>query len=678
MSLIKTLSTISLVCLFFSAVGVAQQRHPLTFDDLVAFGRVSDPQISPDGGSVAFSATKVDVAKNAGNSDIWVMPITGGAARQLTQSEKRDNNPRWSPDGKKLAFISNRDGSPQVWILEVASGEARKLTSLSTGADGVIWSPDGKHLAFVSDVYPDCPNDACNDKRDKAAEASKVKAKIFDRLLYRHWMSWKDGKRTHVFVVPAEGGTPHDLTPGDFDAPPFSLGGPTDYDFSPDGTELCFAKNTDTVEATSTNGDLWTVPVAGGQARRITANPAYDGSPQYSPDGKFIAYRAQRRPGFEADRFEIMLFDRAAGTSKYITANLDRSAEGLTWAPDSRAVFFTAGDEEYSSIYRVGVNGEAPARVTGKIYSDEVRVSPDGKTLIFTRQSLSKPTEIFRANADGSSAKQLTAVNDEALNRIAFGAVESVSYKGADGANIQAWLVKPPAFDASRKYPGIFLIHGGPQGVWADSFSYRWNLQMLASRGYVVFAPNPRGSTGFGQKFTDEISGDWGGKVYQDLMNGADYMAQLAYVDRARLAAAGASYGGYMANWIQGHTDRFRCLVSHDGVYNLASMFGATEELWFPLWEMKGAPWDNPALYERWSPSSFVKNFKTPMLVVHGELDYRVPVTQGFELFTALQLMKVPSKFLYFPDEGHWVLKPQNSQLWWQTVQDWIDQWTRK
>ncbi|MBZ5495020.1 MAG: S9 family peptidase [Acidobacteriia bacterium] len=671
--------------------GLAQQKHTISFDDLIAFGRVGDPQVSPDGKVVAFSVTRYDLAKNAGNSDVWIVPIAGGAARQLTQSEKRDNNARWSPDGKKLAFISSRDGSPQVWILDVASGEARKLTSISTGADGVIWSQDGNNLAFTSDVYPDCRDDACNAQREKAAESSKVKAKIFDHLLYRHWDAWKDGKRTHIFVVPAAGGTARDLTPGDYDAPPFSLGGPTDYDFSPDGKELCFARNTDKVEATSTNGDLWTVPLTGSEPKKITANPAYDGSPLYSPDGKYIAYRAQRRPGFEADRFELMLFDRVARTSRSITASLDRSVSEMVWAPDSRTIYFAAEDQGFSGIWRVGVGGEAPLKVIEKSYNGELKVAPDGRTLVFTRQSLSRPAEVYRANADGRDARPLTAVNDAALGRIDFGAVESITYPGADAVEpkgsggdgstfftpIQAWIVKPPAFDPKRKYPAVFLIHGGPQGAWEDNFSYRWNIQMFAARGYVVFASNPHGSTGFGQKFTDEISGDWGGKVYLDLMRGADYLTKLPYIDAARVAAAGASYGGYMINWIEGHSERFRCLVSHDGVYNAASMFGSTEELWFPLWDFQGTPWNNPALYEKWSPSSYVKNFKTPMLVIHGELDYRVPVTQGFELFTALQLMKVPSKFLYFPDEGHWVLKPQNSRLWWKTVQDWIDQWTK-
>lgn len=386
-----------------------------------------------------------------------------------------------------------------------------------------------------------------------------------------------------------------------------------------------------------------------------------------------------------------MLYDRKAGTTKSLTSSLDRPVGGMFWAPDSLSIYFTAEDEGYSTICRVGLAGGTPSRLTERSFNDDVKVSPDGKMLVFTRQTLSRPPEVYRAGADGRSVQPLTTVNDAALGRIEFGAVENIRYDGAGaiqsgqgggkgGASstpIQAWLLKPPLFDPQRKYPAILLIHGGPQSAWGDSVSYRWNMQMFASRGYVVLAPNPHGSTGFGQAFTDEISGDWGGLVYQDLMKGFDYLVKLPYVDAGHVSAAGASYGGYMIDWIEGQPQRFRCLVSHDGVFDVASMFGATEELWFPLWEFRGAPWDNPTLYQKWSPSSYVKNFKTPMLVVHGELDYRVPVSQGFELFTALQLMKVPSKFLYFPDEGHWVLKPQNSQLWWKTVLDWIDQWTK-
>lgn len=652
-------------------------RHPITFDDLIGFGRVADPQVSPDGKWIAYSVTRYDKAKNAGNSDIWVIPASGGDARQLTQSEKRDNNPRWSPDGKNIAFISSRDGAPQIWVIDLSGGEARKLTTISTGADGVVWSRDGKLLAFTSEVFPDCKDDECNKKRNEAAESSKVKAKIIDRLLYRHWDSWKDGKRTHVFILPAEGGTPRDLTPGDYDAPPFSLGGPTDYDFSPDGKEICFARNTDRVEAASTNVDLWIVSTTGGEPVKITPNPAYDGSPLFSPDGRFIAYRAQTRAGFESDKFELTLYDRNAKTSRSVTASLDRSVSSMDWAPDSQSLFFTAEDEGHSAVFHVSAGGGDALRVIENSFNDDVKIAPDGRSLVFTRQSLSTPIEIYRADSDGRNARPASRVNEAALQKIEMGEVQSARFTGAGKTPVQAWLVKPPGFDPSKKWPAIVLIHGGPQSAWNDAFSYRWNMQMFASRGYVILAPNPRGSTGFGQQFTNEISGDWGGKVYEDIMKGVDYLVQLPFVDGGRVAAAGASYGGYMINWIAGHTNRFRCLVSHDGVYNTVSMYGSTEELWFPEWEFKGTPWTNPDLYSRWSPANFVQSFKTPTLIIHGELDYRVPVAEGFQFFTALQRMNVPSKLLYFPDEGHWVLKPQNSELWYKTVLDWIDRYTK-
>jgi dipeptidyl aminopeptidase/acylaminoacyl peptidase len=659
-----------------SSIVNRQSTRPITFDDLMALGRVSDPQISPDGKSVAYVITRYDKEKNTGNSDIWIVPSAGGEPRQLTHDEKRDNNPRWSHDGKKIAFISSRDGGAQVWIANIASGETRKHTNISSGADGVIWSSDGRHLAFTSEVYPDCKDDPCNKARSERAESSKVKAKILERLLFRHWDSWKDGKRTHIFVVSAQGGTPQDLTPGDYDAPPFSLGGPLDYDFAPDGKELCFARNTDPMEAASTNVDLWTVSISGGTPKQITSNPAYDGSPLYSPDGNYIAYRTQRRPGFESDRFELTLYDRRDGSSRAISSRLDRSVSGMAWAPDSKSLVFSAEDEGNSSIFRLGIGSEKGVRVVEGTTNDDVKVSTDG-SLVFTRQTISRPVELYRCGADGRNITPITRTNEAVLAKIGFGAVENVRYQGAEDTSIQAWLVKPPQFDPGQKWPAVLLIHGGPQSAWNDAFSFRWNLHMFAGRGYVVFAPNPRGSTGFGQEFTDQISGDWGGRVFEDIMKGVDYLTKLPYVDPGRVSAAGASYGGYMINWIQGRSDRFRCLVSHDGVYNTASFYGATEELWFPEWEFRGTPWQNPELYARWSPSNYVKRFKTPMLIIHGELDFRVPVAESLQLFTALQRLNIPSKFLYFPDEGHWVLKPQNSELWYKTVLDWIDHYTK-
>ena len=662
-----------------SVAGSAQQRQPITFDDLISFGRVSDPQISPDGTQVVYVVDRYDKATNGRTADLWLVPTSGGEARQLTRSGKRDSRPRWSPDGSRISFLSNRDGRWQIWTIALAGGEANKIASLSVDVGGLLWSPDGKWLAFTAEVYPDCsPGEAlpCTAKRDEEREKSKLKARVYDELMIRHWNAWQEGKRSHVFVVASDGsGSTRDLTPGDFDVPPFSLGGPDDYAFSPDSQELCFARNTDHDRALSTNSDLWVVAVSGtSEPKKITNNPAWDGSPLYSPDGRYIAFRAQARAGFEADGFRLLLYERATGLVVPLTENFDNWVEDFVWAPDSRTIYFTSNVKAQSPILAVSVPDGRVRELVGASYNAGPQLSRDGQTLVFTRQSLSGPPEVWRAPAAGSPAEALTRTNESILARIQLGAVEEGYYEGAGGTRVQGWLVKPPGFEAQKKYPGVVLVHGGPQSVWGNATTYRWNAQLFAAPGYVVFLPNPRGSVGWGQKFVDEISGDWSGKVYEDIIKGVDYFSRLPYVDSERLCAAGASYGGYMVNWIAGHSERFRCLVSHAGVFNLTSMYGSTEELWFPEWDLRGTPWTNPESYAKWSPHSYVRNFRTPTLVSHGELDYRVPLAEGLQMFTSLQRQKVPSKLLYFPDEGHWILKPQNSELFYKTVHEWLAQ----
>jgi dipeptidyl aminopeptidase/acylaminoacyl peptidase len=670
----RFVSSLSILVLALVSLVAAQENRRFTVDDLLKVRRVGDPQVSPKGDMVAYTITDIDKAANHGVTQIYVVPIGGGEPRQLTNDEHSSASPRWSPDGGKLAFIRE----DQIWTIDVANGAIKKTTSISTGAGEAIWSPDGNWLAFASDVYPECKDDACNKKQAEERAQSKVKAHVADHLLYRHWKTWLDGIRSHVFVVSAEGGEARDLTPGNYDAPPFSLGGPTDYAFSPDSKELAFVSNHDKVEATSTNADVFLVSVKGGSAKNITvANHGYDGSPQFSPDGRFIAYRSQATPGFESDRFRVMLYDRKTGTARSLTESLDSWVDEFTFAPDSKTIYLAAEERGKEPIYSVSVNGGPVRKLVAEGFNGDIHVTADGRTLVFSRSSMTRPNEIFRANADGSAVNALTMTNDALVSSFNLKPAEEVTWVGAMGTKVSGWIIKPSNFKPNKKWPLAVLIHGGPQGAWNDNWGYRWNPQVFANAGYVVFAPNPRGSTGYGQQFLNEISGDWGGKVFIDIKNGVAQVASLPYVDKNRIGAAGASYGGYMIDWIEGHNNdprfQFKVLVSHDGVYNLTSMTGATEELWFTDWEFKGTPWANPELYERWSPHKFVQNFKTPILIITNELDYRVPVTEGLQLFTAVQRMGVESKLMVFPDEGHWVQKPQNSELWYNTVLGWLD-----
>ncbi|PYQ31621.1 MAG: S9 family peptidase [Acidobacteria bacterium] len=648
-----------LVILFIAAAATTYAQHAMNFDDLAGMRRIGAPKISPDGKWIAYDAITVDLPANAKNSAVYLMPASGGAAKRIASGD----TPAWSPDGKTIAYLSS-----QAYLYDVASGKSTKLTHLENGAGNVKWVPDGSAIVVTSDV-----------DLGAAEEAKPTKARVIDTLLYRHWNAWQEPTRTHIIYIPLNGSATRDLTPGAFDAPPFSVGGGNEFDVSPDSKELVFARDTDEHPERSTNSDLFLVPLVasagGGTPKRITTRTGADTSPSYSPDGRYIAYRSQARAGYESDLWELWLYDRATNQSKRIASEFTDWIESVKWSPDSKSMFLIAPLKGAEAIYEVTLDGKMTL-ITQSGSASEVDVARDGKTIYFDLSTLTRPSDIYSMRP-GSTPKKLTTENDAKLAQVAMGEPASTWWKGADDTPVQGWLIKPPHFDASKKYPAVVLIHGGPQGAWSNGWSYRWNGEMFAARGYVVLMPNPRGSSGFGQQFLEEISRDWGGRVYTDIMNGVDMLAALPYVDGNRIGAAGASFGGYMVDWILGHTNRFKALVTHDGVYNLESMYGVTEELWFPEWEFGGTPWDNPELYEKWSPHRFVKNFATPTLVVHGELDYRVPIDQGLQLFTALQRRGVPSRLLLFPDEGHWVLKPQNSKLWHQTVLDWLDRWLK-
>ena len=665
-------------------------KRPFTFEDMMALKRVSDPVPSPDGKWVGFSAVDVNLQENTRKSRLWIVPATGGEARRLNPTENEEERPRFSPDGKRLIFSSKATDPAQIWIVDFDSntgalaGQPQQLTTISTGAEGGIWSPDGKNIVFVSKVYPDCKDDACNKQRDEELKNSKVQAKIFDRLLYRHWNAFTEFKRSHLFVVPVNGGAPpRDITPGDHDVPPFNLGGQDMYAISPDGQEVAYTSNIDEVEATSTNNEIFLAPITGGAPKKISTAAGSDTTPLYSSDGKHLAWRSMERAGFEADKARLFIYDRKSGQTRDATQGFDRSVEAFAWTPDSKTIYLTAEDRGEVPIYSLSLEAKQPVEVA-RLHADELAVAKDGRNLFFARASIMAPNEIWRLELSGSPSASpkrepiaVTHMNDALLSQIDMQPLEPFTFKGANDADVHGFLLKPPAFDPKKKYPVKFLIHGGPQGAWGNSWTYRWNAQLFAASGnYVVVMINFHGSTGYGQAFTDSISGDWGGKPYDDLMKGLDYVVKTyPFVDEKRVAAMGASYGGYMVNWILGHTDRFKCAVSHASAFNAESFWGTTEELWFAEWEFGGPPWKSREIYQKWSPHLHAEKFKTPTLVVHGQLDYRLDVSQGFELFTTLQRLKVPSKMLYFPDEGHWVNKPQNSQLWYKTVNDWVDQW---
>ena len=644
---------------------------PFTATDLHGLRRLADPQISPDGKWVLYQQTTIELGKSR-NTDLFIVPSTGGEPRQITTHPKSDSQGRFSKDGSRIAFLSARDGAPQIFVLNLSGGEPRKVTNLSQGVASFRWAgPDA--LIAVTDVHPSCTGsdfDACTKKK---ADGNDASVRVYDRLFIRHWDTWEDGLRSHVVRVDEATGKAADLTPFDADVPPYP--GPGDFDISPDGLEIAFGRNDDKDEAASTNAELFVVATgSGGVPKKIGTAAGYDGLPVYSPDGSMIAYHAQLLAGFEADRWRLFVYDRKTGVSKNLTESFDRNIDEIAWSPDSKTIYFTATDGTASPLFSIPVSGGTPKKIaTGHL--TQLSISRDGTKAVMALDSLNKPADIVTVDLPSGKITRLTTVNDAAMARFALTPSESVTYKGALGKDVQGWITKPASFDPSKKYPLVVVIHGGPQSVFGDSWSYRWNAQVFAGAGFVVFQPNPRGSIGFGQEFTNDVTRDWGGKAYEDIMKGTDYAAALPYVDKDRVVAAGASYGGYMVNWICTQTKRFKALVSHDGLYNLESMATTTEEQWFTDWEFGGPPWKDRSNYEKFSPHRFINACTTPTLIIHNDKDYRVPVDQGIQFFTALQRHGVPSRLVMFPDENHWVLKAENSVKWYDEVLGWLKKW---
>ncbi|HEX4067283.1 MAG TPA: S9 family peptidase [Acidobacteriaceae bacterium] len=743
------------------AAAHANGKRPMTFEDMMRMRRLGDLAVSPDGKWVLFTVTDVDLGRNTKTPHLWIVPVAGGDEKALTDGATGESRGRFSPDGKQIAFLNGRGGSEQIWLADFDTvtgtmGDPRPLTQISTEGDNVTWSPDGKHLLFTSAVYPECSagpggaavsgadEDACDQKRDEDVAQSKVKAKIFTGLLYRHWNGFTGDKRSHLFLASVEDGSFRDLNPGDtHDVPPFSLGEPDGWDFSPDGKEIAFEEKKVDDPALSTSVAIYTLRLDDPNAQPVKISTSAGGNftPRYSPDGRWIAWRSQARAGYESDRFRLVVYamgeaardgaasrsasqrvsksagptggksasqrvseSAASGAIREVLPHFDRWVDEEAWGPDSKTIYFAFGDYGEERIDSVDADGSHLTKLARNGEFGDLHATSDGSLLIASKTTVRAPSEIVALHLDavepitaGTLGKrepppgfsdagayrvvheaQLSHLNDALLGEVEMPEMETFFFPSIGKVQVQGFLIRPPGFDASKKYPVKFLIHGGPEGAWGDSWSYRWNPELFAANGYLVVMINPGGSTGYGQAFVDRVNGDWGGKPYVDLMRGLDYAEQhYPFIDKTRECALGASYGGYMADWILGHTDRFKCIVTHDGMFNTESAYGTTDELWFNEWEFRGTPWSNRALYRKWSPMLAETHFKTPTLVVHSQLDYRLDVSEGYQLFDTLQRMKVASKMLYFPDEGHWVLKPQNSQLWYRTVDDWVDQWTR-
>jgi dipeptidyl aminopeptidase/acylaminoacyl peptidase len=657
--------------LVFLAPVHAAEKQPLDAETLWQLQRLSSPDISPDGSLAVVAVTRYEVKDDKGITNLWLVPADGSEARQLTTHDSSDSSPAWSPDGRFVAFVSRRgdDDQNQVYVIPVGGGEARRVSSVPTGASAPKWFPDSRHIAFISRVYEDASDWDEMAERLKSEQESKVSARAWDQAPISYWDRWHDARVPHLYRIALEGGEPEPITPGSGAHLPISVAEGSSYDISPDGAEVAFVADSDTT-GIETNWDIYRVPAAGGEAVNITPNnPAPDYAPSYSPDGRWLAFSQRRIPGFYADRARLVLHDRRDGTQRVLTEDFDRTVNGVIWAPDSRAIYTSIDDAGHLRLYAIDIRSGAPRAITEAHSFTNPVLSKDGRVLMALRQSFAEPPTLVRVDARRGTVTKLSAFNDEILAGVEFGRYESVTYEGANGAPIQMWVVYPPGFDPEKKYPLYLLLHGGPHNGIPDGFHFRWSAQVFAGWGYVTAWHNFHGSSGFGQDFTDSINPYQSELPYRDTLKAAQWFADKPWIDAERMGAGGGSFGGYLASVLLGREHPFQTLVAHAAVFNwltqYAADYGASKR-------RHGEYWLNPGHYVLSSPHVGAANFDTPTLVIHGQLDYRVPLNHGIELFNILQNRGVRSRFVYYPDENHWILKPNNSLRWYQEKKDWL------
>jgi dipeptidyl aminopeptidase/acylaminoacyl peptidase len=670
---------ITMVALLALAGAASAGTRPVTFDDLYGMPRCADARISPNGEQIVFVLTTTDPRANTSENHIWLMNTDGSNQRQLTQGSTGEWSPRWMPDGKSILFLSGRDDETQVWLLPLSGGEAYRISSIPTEVSDFCISPDGRKMLIITRVFPDCSTDSCNRTRLKEQSDNPDRPRLYDHLLFRHWNRWDDGRINRMILQAITGKARRELPTDRFDAPTTLLGGNVDYAFSPDGGEVCFAMSTDSLPAVRVDNNLYTIPVDVGVPVRLTGMPGLESEPQYSPDSRFISFLATERPGYESDQRDIVLYSCITKSFINLTRDFDRSVGEYVWAPNGEEIYFLAIDHGFNMIWRIDIASHAVEALASDGVYDQLRVSPDGRFLVVGRSISNEPRELYRYDLNSGWLTRLTRFTEKITAELNMRLPEEFWFAGTQGDSIHGFLTKPPHFNSTLRYPLALLIHGGPQWCWLGDFNYYgWNTQLVAAQGYVVAQIDPHGSEGYGVAFQDYVSGNWGNGDYEDLMKGVNYLlARYPFIDSTRMGALGRSYGGFMTNWICGHTNRFRCLITIDGPFNNISFYGTTEELWFPEWEYKGTPWTNRKEYIRSSPSTYAANFKTPTMVIHSQRDYRLDLSEGLQMFTTLQRLGVPSQFLYFPDEAHAVEKLPNLRTAYERQFEWLARWLK-